>query len=155
MTEKQLCVKYLRPGLTKLVRPNRGDVGIDLYAAEKVFIPVGKAELVPTGISVSLPPGYFIQLRDRSSKSKNYHVMAGVIDNQYRGEIKCRILCHTPEDWQLTGHYEGSLYYEIKEGEKIAQMVIEHDLSSEFDIVETEQLSDTARGANGFGSSGS
>lgn len=65
---------------------------------------------------------------------------AGVVDSDYRGPIKVILFNHSPED------------YHVKKGDRVAQMVIEKIYMGELDVVET--LDDTARGQNGFGSTG-
>jgi len=154
-------VKYLDEFATNLSMPRKGDLGIDLYANEQVYIPKGKAALVSTGISLQLPVGYALLLKDRSSMSKTTHVLAGVIDNSYTGEIKVRMLCHREQEepgpvWQdVLIHEDPRQGVIIKKGQKIAQALIVPDLTAIFKLQEVEELSDTNRGSDGFGSTGS
>lgn len=153
-------VKYSDENVTRISMPRKGDLGIDLYANEDVYIKEGRAALISTGVSLELPSGYALLLKDRSSMSKTTHVLAGVIDNSYRGEIKIRMLCHSGEikhEGPTCDVYieEDSRYgVKIEKGQKIAQAIIVPDLTAIFKLEEVEELSDSNRGADGFGSTG-
>ena len=139
--------------------PRKGDIGIDVYADEEVFIPVGECALIGLGISVEIPEGYWISFRDRSSMSKYTHVLAGVIDTSYRGPLKVRMLCHTVRESNLNGEdlrvHGVTQGVKISPGDKIAQMILCRDFNSEFEVESTDELSQTERGEGGFGSTGS
>lgn len=150
----------------KISIPRKGDIGIDVYAAEDVYIPTGTCALIDLGMSVEIPEGYWISFRDRSSMSKYTHVLAGVIDTSYRGPLKVRMFCHTDkenekdeEDFNRkstrTSTYILRAGIGIRKGDKIAQMILHKDYNSEFSIQEVEELSETERGDGGFGSTGS
>lgn len=153
----KIKVKYASPEVTRLEMPREGDIGIDLYSSETVtFLREGQVRLVSTGISVELPKGYWLQILDRSSMSKHFHVMAGVVDEGYRGEIKVRMYLHNPDDvsfhtmnpeLQRPGTH-------IRKGDKIAQLIIRKNCNRGFEVEEVDDLSDTERGAGGFGSTG-
>lgn len=118
--------------------------GADLRAVEDHRISPAETRLVDTGIAVEIPEGYVGLLFPRSGLSmKTTLRMAnsvGVIDSDYRGNVK-------------VGFYNtGSDPVRIEKGDRIAQMVIVPYLKCEW--VETDDLSDTARGAGGFGSTG-
>jgi len=122
-------------------------LGYDLYALEDIEIPavsedggIGMAK-VRTGIVIELPPMWGAFIKDRSSIATKRRLVciAGVIDPDYRGEI---IVC-------LENH--SGRIQKIKAGEKIAQLVPIPVLGAP--VIETEELSGTKRGANGFGSS--
>lgn len=119
-----------------------GDAGFDLYVAERTSIPYGKFVDVPLGISVELPPGTWAQLTGRSStlRKRNLLVTQGVIDNGYRGELFAGV--------QNLGR-EGTV---VDRGERIAQLIL-HDMVTP-DPVMVSILSETDRGAAGFGSTG-
>lgn len=136
---------YCGPELVKLPRP--GDVGIDLYSAEDKQILSNEVFLLKTGIKVEIPSGFWLNIRDRSSMSKHFHVLAGVIDSSYRGEIMVRMYCHTPNHYKIIN---------ISKGDKIAQMIICKDYNDEFLIshIVDGKLSTTDRGEGGFGSTG-
>lgn len=106
---------------------------------------VGQRKTFHTGLQIAIPKGYGCIIKDRSGLAVKYgiHVLAGVIDSSYRGEW-CVCLINLQGD---------SLYwYEITEGDRIAQAIIVPDY--ELDFIEVDELSETWRGENGFGSSG-
>ena len=123
-----------------------GSAGLDLLAAvdaEMILAPGGRAA-VPTGLAIELPLGVEAQVRPRSGLALNHGITClntpGTIDSDYRGEVKV-ILINL-----------GDTPFKIARGAKIAQMVIARHEQAE--LVEVEALSDTARGAGGFGSTG-
>ena len=97
-----------------------------------------------TGLCVEIPEGFEGQIRPRSSLGKyGVHVFFGTIDNDYRGELKVRMML-------LAG--ERGDTHRLQKGDRIAQLIIAP--VSRATIVEAEELSETARGAGGFGSTG-
>jgi dUTP pyrophosphatase len=122
--------------------------GMDLRAAvpenEPMIVAPGQRVLAPTGLTIALPAGYEAQVRPRSGLALKHGVTClntpGTIDADYRGEVKV-ILINLGQD-----------PFTIKRGERIAQMVIAPVTQGDWEVVET--LSDTARGAGGFGSTG-
>jgi dUTP pyrophosphatase len=121
------------------------DAGLDLRCVGPVTIPSGGFELVPTGLHVEIPEGYFGLVRDRSSVAlKGGVCVAGVIDSSYRGEIKVAM------------HNLGKLPLEFAAGERFAQMIlIPHFAIGELALVASvDELSSTDRGSGGFGSTG-
>lgn len=121
-----------------------GAAGMDVVAAEDVTLPPGARHAVATGFAVAIPPGYEIQVRPRSGLALKNGVTClntpGTIDEDYRGEVKV-ILANL-----------GSDPFEVRRGERIAQLVPAPVQRARFAEVET--LDDTARGAGGFGSTG-
>jgi dUTP diphosphatase len=119
------------------------DAGLDLRAVEGVVLAPGKPQLVPTGLTIELPPGYEAQIRPRSGLALQHAITLpnspATIDPGYRGEIRVILL------------NLGQQPYEIHAGDRIAQMVIARYEAIEWD--ETE-LSPSRRGTGGFGSSG-
>lgn len=123
-----------------------GSAGMDLHAgiSSPVEIMPMERKLIPTGISIELPAGYEAQVRPRSGLSIKHGITlincVGTIDEDYRGEVCVGMinLSDTP--------------YTIAPGERIAQMVISPVVHAE--IVQTEELAATVRGAGGFGSTG-
>jgi dUTP pyrophosphatase len=119
------------------------DAGMDLRAVEAVRLEPGVAALVPTGLAIELPPGYEAQIRPRSGLALKHALTIpnapATIDPGYRGEIRVILL------------NLGREAYEVQAGDRIAQMVI-----ARYEAVEWEEsgLSDSRRGAGGFGSSG-
>lgn len=122
--------------------PNE-DAGMDLTAIEDVMLEPGRPALVPTGLSIELPPGFEAQIRPRSGLAFKHAITLpnapATIDPGYRGEIKVILLNLGVEP------------YQIHKGDRIAQMVIARYEAIEWDEAE---LNDSRRGAGGFGSSG-
>jgi dUTP pyrophosphatase len=123
-----------------------GSAGLDLIAAveEEIELLPGQRAAIPCGIAIELPHGCEAQVRPRSGLALNQGVTVlnapGTIDSDYRGEVKAILINHGAEP------------YLIKRGAKIAQMVIARHEQAE--IVESEELSGSVRGAGGFGSTG-
>jgi dUTP pyrophosphatase len=136
-------VKRLRPGARLPERTTEGATGYDLYACLDAPMMVGHEPVhVPTGIAIEIGAGYDVQIRPRSGlSSKGVMVTFGTIDSDYRGELL------------VTMH---SLHYrephEVSDGDRIAQLVIGQALV--MDMTVAEDLSETARGAGGHGSTG-
>ena len=122
--------------------------GLDLLAAVPQDAPVilapGKYALVPTGLTIALPPDHEAQVRPRSGLAAKHGVTVlnspGTIDADYRGEICVLLINH------------GSAPFSILRGERIAQMVIAP--VTRVELVPTASLSPTDRGSGGFGSTG-
>jgi dUTP pyrophosphatase len=123
-----------------------GSAGLDLLAAIDADIELapGARMAVACGIAIELPHGVEAQVRPRSGLALNHGITClnapGTIDSDYRGEIKAILINHSDKIFKIT------------RGTKIAQMVIARHEQAE--LVETEALSDSARGAGGFGSTG-
>ena len=121
------------------------DAGLDLHAADDTVIEPGKTETIPTGIAVELPPGTEAQVRQRSGLARKHTVTVlnspGTIDERYRGEIGVVLINH------------GRTTFRVERGMRIAQLVVQPRV--EVEVVETEILGATDRGAGGFGSTGS
>jgi dUTP pyrophosphatase len=119
------------------------DAGLDLCAVETVTLSPGVPRLVPTGLTIELPPGYEAQIRPRSGLALKHAITVpnapGTIDPGYRGEVRVILLNLGREP------------YTVHSGDRIAQMVVARYEAVEWD--ETD-LADSARGAGGFGSSG-
>lgn len=125
------------------------DVGLDLYADEDAFIKTGETVTIGTGIAMSIPRGFYGKIEDRSSMaSMGIRTGAGVIDAGYNGEI--RIVLHNLNN-KNDSSYRG-LGYEIKKGQKIAQLIVQTVVPVR--LAEVEKLEQSERGTNGFGSSG-
>ena len=118
--------------------------GLDVVAAEDVTLGPGERHAVATGFAIAIPHGYEVQVRPRSGLALKHGITClntpGTIDSDYRGEVKV-ILANL-----------GSDPFEVRRGERIAQLVPAPVLPAEFH--EVEVLEETARGAGGFGSTG-
>lgn len=120
--------------------------GVDLEAAieQPMTLKAGARMLVPTGLAIALPEGFEAQIRPRSGLAAKNGVTVlnspGTIDADYRGEIKVILINHGLED------------FIIERGMRIAQMVIAQYAQVSWNVVDT--LDETARGAGGFGSTG-
>jgi dUTP pyrophosphatase len=122
--------------------------GLDLLAAVPEGTPMvlapGKYALIPTGLTIALPPGHEAQVRPRSGLAAKHGVTVlnapGTVDADYRGEISVILINH------------GDAPFPIKRGERIAQMVIASVTRAE--LVAAASLSATDRGSGGFGSTG-
>ena len=123
-----------------------GSAGLDLLAAIDADIELapGARLAVPTGIAIELPLGVEAQVRPRSGLALNHGITClnapGTIDSDYRGEIKAILINHS------------DVAFKISRGMKIAQMVIARHEQAQ--LVEVDSLSDSERGAGGFGSTG-
>jgi dUTP pyrophosphatase len=135
-------------GLALPAYETTGSAGMDLRAALPEFEPVvlqpGERKLIPTGLKIALEPGYEAQVRPRSGLALKHGVTClnspGTIDSDYRGEVGVILINH------------GQIPFEIRRGERIAQLVIASYAQAV--MAEVEALDETARGAGGFGSTG-
>lgn len=147
MTEDSLRVLVTRvdPTLPLPAYAQPGDAGADLVAARPVTLGPGERALVPTGISIALPPGYAAFVHPRSGLALRHGVSVvntpGTIDAGYRGEIGVVLINH---DLHQT--------VQIERGDRIAQLVVQRVERAEFHEVET--LPESVRGAGGYGSTG-
>jgi dUTP pyrophosphatase len=156
----ELKVKKLSEDAILPTRSHPYDAGLDLYSAEDIeicsrhlgneLLDIRWADaedpcrvLVGTGIAVEVPPGLGLFIWDRSGLSVKYglHRVAGICDSGYRGELKVALVNLSNKS------------YQIKKGDRIAQAVLAPIVLAK--VVEVPELSDTSRGADGFGSTGS
>jgi dUTP pyrophosphatase len=125
-----------------------GAAGLDLFAAtkenKKILIAPNSAEMIPTGIAISVPSGYEAQIRPRSGLAAKNGITVlnspGTIDSDYRGEILVMLINHSKKD------------FEVVRGMRIAQMVISK--IEQFNLISVDELNTTDRGKDGFGSTG-
>ena len=142
----KIKVKKLTPEAVVPTLGSKFAAGADLYSAEKgdVVIAPGETKFIGTGIAVEIPEGYVGLVYARSGLACKRGLApankVGVIDSDYRGEIKVALLNH------------GKELQTLEKGERIAQMVVAPYLSVTYE--ETDELSDTERGEGGFGSTG-
>lgn len=171
--------KKLHPDAVAPKYATPGAAGFDLVAVEEVVIEPGETVVIPTGLAIEIPEGYELQIRPRSGITRKTKLRVanspGTVDSDYRGEVGViidNIYQMEYELWrnQLTPEY-GHVYniegnrddtyrfgtypegtYIIHKGERIAQGVIAPVIRAEF--IEVDELSETERGAGGFGHTG-
>jgi len=140
----KLCIKRLTPTALLPAYAHPGDAGLDLFADVSVSLEPGESKLVGTGISIELPTNTEAQIRPRSGLALKNGISVlntpGTIDQGYRGEVGVILINH------------GRTRFDVNPGMKIAQMVIAPCLT--VTVEETVELSGTARGQGGFGSTG-
>ena len=124
------------------MRATNGSAGADLVCLEAFTLGPGERKLVPTGLIVEIPPGWYGRVAPRSGLAANHgvDVLAGVIDPDYRAEV--RVLMINLGDAPVS----------FSPGDRIAQLIIER--AAICDYVWADELSETERGAGGFGSTG-
>jgi dUTP pyrophosphatase len=138
-------IQKLRPDaqLPAYAHGSHEDAGMDLCAVEDTTLEPGVPRMVPTGLTVEIPPGYEAQVRPRSGLALKHAITMpnapGTIDPGYRGELRVILLNLGREP------------YLVHAGDRIAQMIV-----ARYEAVEWVEgaLADSARGAGGFGSSG-
>jgi dUTP pyrophosphatase len=138
----ELLIKKLHPDAKILERTHHDDAGLDISALETFMLEPGAKVAAATGLAVAIPTGYVGLIWDKSSVPFKYGVksMGGVIDAQYRGEVKVMLINLSQEPVTFTA------------GQKLAQLIIQKiELPS---IQEVSELPDSVRGEGGFGSSG-
>ena len=148
MDKIPIKIKYLRNDneLPKPAYESDGSSGMDIRAdvKEPVLLNPGEIKFIPTGLAVSVPPGYEAQIRPRSGLALNYGIgmvnSPGTIDSDYRGEVGIILI-----NW-------GPKPFTVKRGDRIAQMIIARVFQA--DLVETDDLDATSRGQGGFGHTG-
>lgn len=141
MSAEQFLIKLLSPTAVSPARKSDEAAGYDICSDEDIMIPAGKQCLVSTGLSMQCPIGTYARVAPRSGLAvKGIHVGAGVIDRDYRGEVKVLLVNHGESDFQ------------IAKGDRVAQIVLEKIVTPESMVVET--LPETTRGEGGFGSTG-
>jgi len=119
------------------------DAGADLFASEDYIISPATIEMIETDLYVEIPAGYFGGIYSKSglaSKGVSVANSPGILDSDYRG--MCKVLLHN----------FNKVPYKIQKGDKIAQLILHKFEHADF--IETKELSDTKRGAGGFGSTG-
>ena len=139
-----LKVKKLNGSASLPRHAHPGDAGLDLFSNVDVTIAPGESKLVGTGISIELPPDTEAQVRPRSGLALRHGITVlntpGTIDEGYRGEVGVILINH------------GKTPFQVEKGMRIAQMLVKPVMRVE--VAEVKELSDTARGAGGFGSTG-
>ncbi|MDR1790255.1 MAG: dUTP diphosphatase [Propionibacteriaceae bacterium] len=141
----QVRLKRLDDGLPLPRYAREHDAGADLAAAIDIVIPPGQRAMVPTGIAIEIPPGWVALVHPRSglAAKKGLSIVnaPGTIDAGYRGQVQ---VCLLNTDLSEPIH--------IKRGDFIAQLVLQRVAQAQF--VEVDELSESERGADGYGSTG-
>jgi dUTP pyrophosphatase len=121
---------------------SNGCAGADLFAAQPAEIPPAGRVAVATGLKLQIPAGHVGLVWPRSGLALRHGIdtLAGVIDSDYRGEVRVVLVNHGREP------------FHIESGDRVAQLLVQPVARARF--VRTPSLSDTARGAQGFGSTG-
>ena len=145
MEKLEVTVQKLNPDVKMPKYAHEGDAGLDLYSTITHMLKAGERVLIPTGLKMAIPHGYEGQVRPKSGLALKHGITVlntpGTVDAPYRGEIGVILINLDPEN-----------SYEIKKGEKVAQMVFNKIEYATF--TEAAELTDTTRGAGGFGSTG-
>lgn len=123
------------------VRAHKTDAGLDLRSPIDVFVTAKEAVCIDTGVCVELPENTVGMVKSKSGLNVNNGLQCeGVIDVGYTGSIRVKLYNHS------------SLNYFVRRGDKIAQLVIMPILTPDLEVV--DELDETERGSNGFGSTG-
>ena len=129
--------------LPEYARP--GDAGMDVFSTIDCSLAPGARAVIPTGIAIALPEGYVCLAHPRSGLAVKYGVSIvntpGTIDSGYRGEIQINLINHDLQN-----------VFEIKRGDRIAQLVFQKFEDAQFE--EVDVLPESERGSGGFGSTG-
>jgi dUTP pyrophosphatase len=140
-----LRVARLDAGARLPTRAHSGDAGLDLYAIESAVLAPGERASIPTGIALEIPPGHAGLVLPRSGLAARHGISVvnapGLIDADYRGEVRVLLL-----------NTDRERAFELAAGDRIAQLLVVAVAIA--DVAEVASLTDTVRGAGGFGSSG-
>jgi dUTP pyrophosphatase len=146
MRTVEILISRLDPGMPLPSYAHPGDAGADLATTVDVRLDPGERAMVPTGVGVALPEGYVALVHPRSGLAARSGVSIvnapGTVDAGYRGEIKVVLINLDPAEPVV-----------LRRGDRIAQLVIQEVAQAQF--VEVDRLPDSARGAGGYGSTGS
>ena len=136
-------VALCHPDAKSPQRKTSGSAGFDLYACENKIVKSQHRTLISTGIKIQVPEDCYARIAPRSGLAvSEIDVSAGVVDSDYRGELKVLLINNSTNDLH------------VDKGDRIAQLVIERIYNDEFNLVTEEELEDSNRGEGGFGSTG-
>lgn len=145
MTKLEINVQKLNAGAKIPAYAHDGDAGVDLYSTIDHVLKPGERVLVPTGLKMAIPHGYEGQVRPKSGLALKHGLTVlntpGTVDAPYRGEVGVILI-----------NLDTKTPYEIKKGEKVAQMVFNKVEYAAF--TEAAELAVTTRGEGGYGSTG-
>eukprot|EP00435_Cladocopium_sp_Y103_P065207 s1247_g27.t1 len=138
---EELKVKLLNDAASLPTRGTSGSAGLDLCSTQEYRVAPGEHQLIKTGLAVELPRGTYGRIASRSGLAAHgIEVSAGVIDRDFRGEVKV-----------LIRNLSGREFW-VRQGDRIAQLIVEKVM--EVEVSQVESLSETSRGRLGFGSTG-
>lgn len=141
----QIKVKKLDSSAILPAYSREGDAALDIYALGDHVLAPNERKLIPTGVAYAIPAGYCALILPRSGIASKYGITLpnspGLIDSNYRGELFVSLV-----------NIDNNDSYEIKSGDRIAQMLIQKTENIEF--IQVDELDETNRGNSGFGSSG-
>ncbi len=159
MADPKVKFAKTHPDAKAPVKANKTDSGYDLFSTTYVKLSPFEYKAIDTGICLEMPDNFYGRIAPRSGLAfKNgIDVLAGVIDSGYRDSIKVILINFNVLSWlsylvnKITGKSEPGVF-EIKPGTKIAQIIFQK--YEDVELVESNSLSNSERGKNGFGSSG-
>ena len=140
-----LKVYRLSERATLPTRATNSAAGLDIFSAEDNIVPARSQVILSTDIQLEIPDNCYGHLTSRSGLATKHsiHVGAGIIDSDYRGNLKLLLLNHSDSD------------YHICIGDRVAQLIIiKIERPTIIEVGESSELSETRRGCAGFGSSG-
>lgn len=142
--KRPLKIKLTHPDAIVPTRGTPQSAGWDLYALEDMEIPANSRRTIRTGIAFWIPDGHYGSIRSRSGLAARHciDVCAGVVDADYRGEVKVVLM------------NAGQSKFKVNRGDRIAQMIIEREFTTSFPLMVVEELSLSERGFDGLGSTG-
>ncbi len=145
MKKLEIIVQKLNADVKMPSYAHEGDAGLDLYSTIEHTLQPGERALIPTGLKMAIPSGYEGQVRPKSGLALKHGITVlntpGTVDAPYRGEVGVILI-----------NLDSKIPYEIKKGEKVAQMVFNKVEYASF--TEAEELAATTRGEGGYGSTG-
>lgn len=137
-------VKRLTPEAHMPFYATAGAAAFDLAATNSGVVPAGGSAEFDTGLAFEIPPGHALLLNSRSGHGFKHGIRnalsQGILDSDYRGEARIKL------------HNDSDTDFEVKAGDRIAQALVV--AAPQFQLVEVDELSETARGEGGFGSTG-
>jgi dUTP pyrophosphatase len=138
---KSFRVLKIHPDAQLPLRAKSDDAGYDIFAIEDAVVPHGGQLMVPTGLKMAFPKGTYGRIAPRSGLAlkQHIHIMAGVVDRGYRGEVKI-----------IVRNMSGYDAWHISKGDAIAQMILERIETPP--VQEVQSLDETDRAEGGFGS---
>jgi dUTP pyrophosphatase len=140
----KIKVKKIHPEATAPIYEHKGDAGMDVFSVQDLFLQPRERALIRTGLILEIPKGYEVQVRPKSGLALKDGITClntpGTIDSTYRGELGVILINHSSKP------------FFVQRGKKIAQLVVNKIETAKIQVV--KEVSKTARGEGGFGSTG-